>query len=355
MDAGGVGGVPLQRDLHAHPGLGEVGLHVDHGGVDRLAGAVDELDVVHQALVVAEDVTGLVALLVDAVGPLVGDGDLEGLVEEGHLPEAGGQRLIGVGGGLEDLLGGPEGDLGAGLLSGLALLEVVVRNTQAEGLLPAVAVALDLDDELLAQRVHHRGADAVQATGDLVAAVAELAAGVEHGQRDGDRGQAVGGVHLDREATAVIGDRDAAVGQDLHVDPLAVAGQRLVDGVVHDLVDQVVQAALTGGADVHAGALAHRLQALQDLDLAGVVAALRHRVVTGGLPALQPSGLVCRLPGIRGADDVRGFAHLGGAPVHCLPGRLQTGSGQNLTNVQILAESALSSGIGCGASPAEGL
>ena len=61
-------------------------------------------------------------------------------------------------------------------------------------------------------------------------------------------------------------------------DPVAVAGQRLVDGVVDDLPDQVVQAALAGGADVHARTLADRLEALEDLDRAGVV---RRRAVEG--------------------------------------------------------------------------
>jgi DNA gyrase subunit B len=45
----------------------------------------------------------------------------------------------------------------------------------------------------------------------------------------------------------------------------------LVDPVVHDLPDQVVQAALAGRADVHAGALAHRLEALEDRDRGRVV------------------------------------------------------------------------------------
>ena len=47
---------------------------------------------------------------------------------------------------------------------------------------------------------------------------------------------------------------------------VGVAGQRLVDGVVDDLVDQVVQAALAGRADVHARPLAYRLEALEDGD-----------------------------------------------------------------------------------------
>ncbi len=58
----------------------------------------------------------------------------------------------------------------------------------------------------------------------------------------------------------------AAVGQQRDLDAVAVAGQRLVDRVVDDLPDQVVQAALAGRADVHAGPLADRLEALEDLD-----------------------------------------------------------------------------------------
>ena len=54
---------------------------------------------------------------------------------------------------------------------------------------------------------------------------------------------------------------------------VAVAGQGLVDGVVDDLVDEVVQAAHAGRADVHAGALADGLEALEDGDVLGVVAA----------------------------------------------------------------------------------
>ena len=55
-------------------------------------------------------------------------------------------------------------------------------------------------------------------------------------------------------------------------DRVAVAGERLVHRVVHDLVDEVVQAARTGRADVHARALAHGLEALEDRDVLGVVA-----------------------------------------------------------------------------------
>ena len=49
---------------------------------------------------------------------------------------------------------------------------------------------------------------------------------------------------------------------------VAVAGQRFVDGVIDDFVDQVVQAHFAGRADIHGGAQAHRLQTFQHFDTA---------------------------------------------------------------------------------------
>ena len=105
----------------------------------------------------------------------------------------------------------------------------------------------------------------MQAAGHLVAGIlaAELAAGVEDGVNNGDSGQA--GIRLDihGDAAAVIRDLNDVVLEDLDLNVVAVTGQRLVDGVVHDLIDQMVQAALAGRADIHARALAHRFQAFQ--------------------------------------------------------------------------------------------
>jgi hypothetical protein len=69
-------------------------------------------------------------------------------------------------------------------------------------------------------------------------------------------------VLVDRDAAAVVPAADAAVGQQRHLDPVGVSGQRLVNRVIDHLVHQMVQAALAGGADIHAGPLAYGLQAL---------------------------------------------------------------------------------------------
>ena len=205
---------------------------------------------------------------------LVADHDLEALVEEGVLAHPRGDRLEGVRRGLEDVGRRPVGDGGAGALPRLELahvLELAVRDADAEGLAPEVAAVLHLDDEPARQRVHDADADAVQTTGDLVAAAAELAAGVQHGEHGRDGRELLARRGVGRDAAAVVLDPHAAVGEQGHHDPVAVAGQGLVDGVVDDLPDQVVQTALAGRADVHAGALADRLEALEDLDRGRVV------------------------------------------------------------------------------------
>jgi hypothetical protein len=74
-----------------------------------------------------------------------------------------------------------------------------------------------------------------------------------------------------RDATAVVHDLDPAVWHQGDLDVVGVAGERLIDGVVDNLPDQVMQTTLAGGADVHAGALADRLQPFEDGDGARVV------------------------------------------------------------------------------------
>src|SRR5690606_35268256 len=76
----------------------------------------------------------------------------------------------------------------------------------------------------------------------------------------------------DGNAAAVVGNRHRAVAVQRHLDDVAVTRQRLVDGVVDDLVDHMVQArAVVGVADVHAGALAHRVEPAQNPDRIGTV------------------------------------------------------------------------------------
>ena len=80
-------------------------------------------------------------------------------------------------------------------------------------------------------------------------------------------------VHADRNAAAVVDDRDRTfrVNRDGH--PVAVARQVLVDSVVDHLPNEVVKAgAIVRIADVHTRALANRLEPFEHLNGALIVA-----------------------------------------------------------------------------------
>ena len=242
---------------------------VDHVLVQRRLVLVEEAHELADAALVAEDVLLLFALA------LVFDGDRQAAVEESLLAHARVQDLVVVDRVVEDLAVGLEGDVGAVILRRADDLHLLGDRAAGELHLVDPAVAVHLHLQPLAQRVDDRGADAVQAAGDLVAAAAELAAGVQHRVHDLQRGTARLRLDIHGDAAAVVGDGDRPVGVDRHADMRAEAGQRLVDGVVHDLVNEVMQAGRGGGADIHARALPDGLQAFEHLDLRGVIACFR--------------------------------------------------------------------------------
>ncbi len=230
--------------------------------VDRLAGRVEVLDEVDQPAPIAE------GLLVGFVATLVAEANLQVLVEERHFSQTGHHRgpLV-VGRLFEDVRIGPERDRRARALCGLALLEGCLRLAVGERLGPEVPVAYHLDLETGRERVHHRDAHPVQATGDLVGAGLELPARAERGQHRGDRGLARLLVPVDGDAPPVVLDADTAVRQECHFDTCRKPGHRLVDRVVDDLPDEVVETLGTGRADVHRGAFADVFDALEDFDV----------------------------------------------------------------------------------------
>ena len=154
-----------------------------------------------------------------------------------------------------------------------ALLRVVefAGLAAAEAHLVGLAAAVDLHVEAGGQCVDDGGADAVEATRGRVGAAAELTAGVELGVDDLDARQALSGHDVDGDTSAVVCDGGGVVGVQAHVDRVAVAFQGLVDRVVDDLPEAVHEAPVVGRADVHAGALAHGLEPLEDREVPCVV------------------------------------------------------------------------------------
>src|SRR4029453_14575238 len=127
------------------------------------------------------------------------------------------------------------------------------------------------DHQPTGQGVDHRHADAVEAAGHLVAVAAELAAAVQLGEGDLDAGQLVLRVDVGGDAPAVVDDPAPAVGQEDDVDAVAPPRHGLVDRIVDNPPHTVVAPRGAGRTDVHAGPLADRLEALEDLHVLGPV------------------------------------------------------------------------------------
>ena len=188
-------------------------------------------------------------------------------------------------------------------------------------------VAPDAQRQLGRKRVDDGDADAMQAAGNLVGILVEFSARVQLGHDDLGRRDALFVVDAGGDAAAVVGDGAGAVGVERHGDELGVAGERLVDGVVDDLVDHVMQArAVVGVADIHARAFAHRVEAAQHLDrirAVGVAAGLRarrfrRRATSWGRPS--KSMTFCRLKGRRGPRcdaAIRQVGHYSAQGVGC--------------------------------------
>ena len=81
-------------------------------------------------------------------------------------------------------------------------------------------------------------------------------------------------MRIDRDAAAVVGDGQKAVGAQFDLDEGGMSRQRLVHGIVDDFGEQMMQRLFVGAADIHAGTAAYRLQAFQHLDIGRGVAGL---------------------------------------------------------------------------------
>jgi len=264
IDRLGVAVIPLQRDFYVNAVA--LALHVNRLLVDGCLVLVQVLDERDDAAVVLE----LMALGLT----LVVQRDENAGVQERELAQPLRQGVEAEVGGLEDFSIGTEGDLRAALLRGPRDLEIAGGLAALIFLLVHLAVAPDFQVQLLRERIDHRDAHAVETAGNLVALVVELTAGVQHREHNFGCRPAVRHV-VDRDAPAVVDHGNRIVNVDRDVDLVAEAGQRLVYGVVDDLVDKVVQPGRTRGADVHGRPHADGLQALEHLDFVGTVVRIR--------------------------------------------------------------------------------
>ena len=226
-----------------------------------------------------------VALVQQALGAFPADLDAAEQVGLGarHAIEAlGHEGLL-----AEDLRIGMESHRRAAPVGGRAgRLELGHGLATREGLRPGLAVARHLDDQFVAQRIHHRDAHAVQAARGRIDLAVEFAAGVQGREDDLERRLVLEfGMWVDRDAAPIVADQDAVALEQFEIDRVGVAGDGLVHGVVEHLGHKMMHGPFICAADIHAGALADGFQPFQHLDVTGRVGSILGR---GGALAARP-------------------------------------------------------------------
>ena len=107
----------------------------------------------------------------------------------------------------------------------------------------------------------------MQAAGDLVGPATELTSGVQGGHYGFQCCFSCSWMDIDGDTPTIIDNRDYPFGVQRNFHRIAEASHGLIDRVIKNFVNQVMQTALVGAADVHPGADSDRFQSLKNLDI----------------------------------------------------------------------------------------
>ncbi len=263
--------VVLQGDFDVNGAVagraGFLALHVDRRVMEDSLAAVEMFDKFRDAAVVKK-----IGCLI-GIFALINECDLEAFVEESEFAETLGKSVEVKLRHRHDGGVGFESDLRAVLAACFAGRgETAFGNAAFVVLFPRERVgrrffgrAPDLQMQLFGKRIHAAHADAMQTARNLVAVGIELAARVQFGHNNLGRRDAFL-VHIDRDAAAVVDDRNRVVDVNRYVDLGTVACQSFVDRVVDNFIHEVMQTDFTGRTDVHCRPEPYCFESLKNLN-----------------------------------------------------------------------------------------
>jgi len=123
-----------------------------------------------------------------------------------------------------------------------------------------LTVTPDAQFQEITQRIHHRHANPVQTTRDLVGIAVELPARMQLGHDHFGRRNALFLVNAHRNATTIVTDRHGRIRVDFDRYGVRMTCQCLVNSVIHHLIDHMMQTRpVIGVTDIHTRTLANRL------------------------------------------------------------------------------------------------
>src|SRR5699024_4377085 len=123
-----------------------------------------------------------------------------------------------------------------------------------------LSVVADIHFQPHGQRIDDGGSHTVQTAGYLVSSSAELAAGMKDGKHHLHGRNPFFLVDSHRNSPPVIPDSDGVIFVDIYLNGIAVARQGLINGIIYNLIYQMVKALGGSASDVHTRPFAHCFQ-----------------------------------------------------------------------------------------------
>jgi len=157
------------------------------------------------------------------------------------------------------------------------LLDWVIRFADFVALGIVLVVAFDDDLEKAGESVDCRGTNAMEASRGLICRLGEFTAGMEfgHGQLESGNTRFM---FVNGNAGTIVRDGNLAIEMEVDSDIVGSVGDGLIKGVIGDFGEEVVKTFFVGGADIHPGTFANRLETLEDGDIFSCVLCIRHRL-----------------------------------------------------------------------------
>ena len=208
------------------------------------------------------------------VVPLVRQRNGDALVEVGQLTHAVGQGVVVVHQHLKNVFVWLVFNGGSSAIGRADFPHCVLLFATAVFLLVDLAFPMNLRFQVDGQGVHTRDANTVQTSRDLVSILVEFSSCTDLGHDHLQGTDAFLLVHVHGDPTAIVHHAHTIGCGDGHVNAVAMTGQGLVNGVVHDFVHEVVQSTHTHIADVHRRAHTDVFHSLKGLNLTCVISRL---------------------------------------------------------------------------------
>ncbi len=251
----------LECHFHLHAVL--CPFAVDDIIIDRCGAPVQILDkFLNSALI-------MIGFASDGVLSFIGQSNFQSLCQKCHLSQTDLQRLKIKFCHFKDLFVRKKADRSPGQtrLTGTDHLQRITYLSPFVPLSVELSLAADRNLQPFGKRIDDRSSHSMESAGYLISSAAEFSARVQDCEYHLHCRLSRFMIDPGWDPSPVIFHCDGIICMNRHLDVSAVPGKRLINGIIHDLIYQMMKSFDGYIINVHAGSFPDRFESLQNLDL----------------------------------------------------------------------------------------